>query len=83
LFDMALAWAKQRWRAVDVLVDGLPLPLVVQGKRRAAEMATEGVTLDDVLTAARQHHGLARLDEVAFAVLEQDGRISIVPKPRD
>ena len=83
LFDMALARAKQRWRAVDVLVDGLPLPLVVHGKRREELMASEGVTVDDVLTAAREHHGLARLDDVAFAVLEQDGRISIVPRKRD
>jgi uncharacterized membrane protein YcaP (DUF421 family) len=83
LFDMALARAKQRWPAVDVLVDGLPLPLVVSGKRRVAQMAAEGVTIDDVLIAARERHGLARLDDVAFAVLEQDGRISIVPKPRD
>jgi uncharacterized membrane protein YcaP (DUF421 family) len=83
LCDMALARAKQRWPAVDVLVDGLPLPLVVSGKRRVAQMAAEGVTIDDVLIAARERHGLARLDDVAFAVLEQDGRISIVPKPRD
>jgi uncharacterized membrane protein YcaP (DUF421 family) len=83
LFDMALARAKQRWRSVDVLIDGLPLPLVVHGRRRVEPMASEGVTLDDVLTAARERHGLARLDDVAFAVLEQDGRISIVPRQRE
>jgi uncharacterized membrane protein YcaP (DUF421 family) len=82
LFDMGLAQAKQWWPAVDVLVDGLPLPLVVHGKRRIPQMASEGVTLDDVMTAARERQGLARLDEIAFAVLEQDGRISIVPRRR-
>ena len=84
LVDVALARAKRRWPAVDVLVDGLPLPLVVHGQRQQAAMDSEGVTIDDVLTAARQGQGLARLQEVRFAVLEQNGRISVVPRtPRD
>ena len=80
LVDIALARAKRRWPAVDVLVDGLPLPLVVHGQMRQAAMASEGVTPDDVLTAARESQGLSRLQEVRFAVLEQNGRISVVPQ---
>jgi uncharacterized membrane protein YcaP (DUF421 family) len=80
ILDIALAGAKRRWPSVDVLIDGLPLPLVVHGRRRETQMAAEGVTLDDLLTAARERQGLSRLDQVAFAVLEQDGRISIVPR---
>jgi len=80
LVDIALARAKRRWPAVDVLVDGLPLPLVVHGELRRAAMASEGVTRDDVLTAARESQGLGRLQEVRFAVLEQNGRISVVPQ---
>jgi uncharacterized membrane protein YcaP (DUF421 family) len=30
--------------------------------------------------AARAHHGLERMDQIKFAVLEKDGSISIIPK---
>jgi uncharacterized membrane protein YcaP (DUF421 family) len=80
LMDIALGRAKQRWRAVDVIVDGLPLPLIIKGEARKDQMASEGVTIDDVLTAAREAHGIAKLDQVDSAVLEQSGGISIVRK---
>ena len=80
LIDIALGKAKRRWRAVDAVVDGLPLPLIVKGAPRTAQMASEGVTMDDVLTAAREAHGISRLDEVDSAVLEQNGGISVVRK---
>ena len=80
LIDVALGKAKRRWQVVDAVVDGLPLPLIVKGVAREQQMASEGVTMDDVLTAAREAHGLSQLDEVDAAVLEQSGGISIVKK---
>jgi uncharacterized membrane protein YcaP (DUF421 family) len=35
---------------------------------------------DDVLTAARRLHGLERMEQVKYAVLERSGEISIIPK---
>lgn len=80
--DVMLGRAKHRWRAVDAVVDGLPLPLIVKGSARKANMDSEGVTMDDVLTAARETRGLTRGDQVQHAVLEQSGGISIVPAGR-
>ena len=64
---------------MDAILDGLPLPLIVNGSARRNQMASEYVTMDDVLTAAREQHGLSRKDQVEHAVLEQNGGISIVP----
>jgi uncharacterized membrane protein YcaP (DUF421 family) len=83
LMDIALSRAKQRWPTVDAVVDGLPLPLITRGTAHRQRMDSEGVTADDVLTAARETHGISRLDEVDAAVLEQNGGISIVPARRD
>jgi uncharacterized membrane protein YcaP (DUF421 family) len=80
LIDMMLARAKLAWPTVDAVVDGRPVLLVVHGSLQHDAMAREGVTLDDVLTAAREQQGVADLAEVDFAVLEQSGRISIVPR---
>jgi len=79
ILDVSLARAKVRWPAVDVLVDGLPLPIFRRGMPCTERMASEGVTTNDVLTAAREAHGLSRTDQIAYAVLEQSGGISIVP----
>jgi uncharacterized membrane protein YcaP (DUF421 family) len=79
LIDIALGKAKRYWPMVDAVVDGLPLPIIVSGTLNRKRMASEGVTTDDVLTAAREVHGISRLDEVDSAVLEQSGGISVVP----
>jgi uncharacterized membrane protein YcaP (DUF421 family) len=40
------------------------------------------VDVEDVLHSAREKHGLERLDQVKYAILETTGGISIVPKER-
>lgn len=50
------------------------------GKLIAERARRERIDEQDVLEAARSHHGLERLDQVQYAVLERDGSISIVPK---
>ena len=37
---------------------------------------------DDILTAARETHGLERPDHIKFAALENKGKISIIPKEK-
>lgn len=34
----------------------------------------------DILAAARETHGLERMDQIKYAILETNGMISIVPK---
>jgi uncharacterized membrane protein YcaP (DUF421 family) len=34
----------------------------------------------DILAAARRDHGLHKLDEIDYAVIERTGAISIIPK---
>jgi uncharacterized membrane protein YcaP (DUF421 family) len=43
-------------------------------------MDKERVDEEDILTAAREIHGLERLDQIKFAVLERSGGISIIPR---
>jgi uncharacterized membrane protein YcaP (DUF421 family) len=78
LLDVALAAAKFRWPAIDRIFDGLPIPLVVRGQPLASRLKAEGVTTEDLLTAARESRGLVCLDDIDMAVLEQNGAISIV-----
>jgi uncharacterized membrane protein YcaP (DUF421 family) len=70
---------KLRWKGAEGVLDGAPLLIVENGKAKEDLMRKERVDVDDVLDAARAHHGLERLDQVKFAVLERNGQISIVP----
>lgn len=59
-------------------LEGEPTLLVHEGKLLPRHMRQEGVDLDELMMAIRQH-GLNELSQVGAAVLEVDGTISIVP----
>ena len=77
--DIVLSVCKQRFRAVERVIDGLPVLVVDDGEVQHKSMEKERVDEADVLVAARSHHGLERLDQVKYAVLEPSGQITVVP----
>jgi uncharacterized membrane protein YcaP (DUF421 family) len=78
--ERGLTWVQRRFKKIDRLLDGLPLVLVEDGKPLEDRLKQERVDEEDILAAARQTQGLARMDQIKYAVLEQTGGISIVPK---
>jgi hypothetical protein len=46
----------------------------------AGRLRRARITEDEVLEAGQRAHGLERMDEIKFAILEASGRISIIPK---
>jgi uncharacterized membrane protein YcaP (DUF421 family) len=61
-------------------MDGVPLVILDSNGLKQEYMDNERVSKEDVLHAARDLQGLANLDEIQYAVLEQTGDITIVPK---
>jgi uncharacterized membrane protein YcaP (DUF421 family) len=78
--DIALSRIKQRHERIDRWLEDLPLVLIEHGHVFRDRLRAERVDLDDVLSAARQLHGLERLDQIRYAVLERNGEISIIPE---
>jgi uncharacterized membrane protein YcaP (DUF421 family) len=78
--ELGLSMVKSRWPRLDLVLDSTPLVIVENGKLLKDRIANERVDLSDVLASARERHGLARLDQIKYAVLERSGGISIVPK---
>jgi uncharacterized membrane protein YcaP (DUF421 family) len=69
-------------RRVPIVRRLLDFPATVIGRDGVwipEALAKEELDQDDIEAALREH-GLASVDEMALAVLEQDGSISIVPK---
>ena len=78
--NIAMGLAKRRWKAVAHALDGVPVMIVREGRPIADRMKAERLDDDDVLFAACETQGLARMDQVAYAVVEESGRISVVPR---
>lgn len=56
-----------------------PSILIRHGKLDQREMQRIRITLDELVSEVRQA-GIASLEEVDYAILEQNGKISIIPK---
>ncbi|MEH6563986.1 MAG: YetF domain-containing protein [Halopseudomonas sp.] len=81
LIDIGLSLVKRHFPALAKITDGQPIIIVEQGRLIAARARKARIDGGDVLEAARHSHGLERLDQIKYAILEKDGKISIIPAP--
>ena len=80
--DVALTLVKSRFPIVGKVLEGAPLVIVDDGKPLKKRMDRCKVDEEDILEAARTTHGLQRMDQIKYAVLEKDGTISVIPNKR-
>jgi uncharacterized membrane protein YcaP (DUF421 family) len=78
--DVLFSCVKQKLPAVDKVMDGAPLIILNRGELVRQAMQKERVDEHDILHAARELHGIGTLDDVEYAILEQTGEITIIPK---
>jgi uncharacterized membrane protein YcaP (DUF421 family) len=78
--DYVMSRLKDRSKSFQLMSEGAPLVIVDQGKPLKVRMEKSRVDEEDVLEAARAIHGIERMEEIKYAVLERDGSISIIPK---
>jgi len=76
-----LAYASLRWRWLGWLVKSRPITIVVDGTADREAMRRGNLTEDDLIAAVRMEQ-VAEVDDVALAVLEGSGKLSVVPKRR-
>ena len=76
--NRVVAEARLRIPIVRRLLEFEPTIIGRNGRWLKHEMEEQGIDLDDVHAALREH-GLARVEQMRLAVLEEDGSISIVP----
>jgi uncharacterized membrane protein YcaP (DUF421 family) len=78
--DIIMSLAKDRSRTFEKLIDGVPTIIVADGQPLTERMRKARVDEQDVMEAARRLHGLERLDQIKYAVLEVSGGISVIPR---
>jgi uncharacterized membrane protein YcaP (DUF421 family) len=78
--DVVLSHIKHRFHRVERVMDGMPLVIYDRHGLNQLVMDKERVDRQEIIAAARRLQGLAKLEEIEYAVLEPTGDITIVPK---
>lgn len=79
LLQVFVSFVSYRFPRLRSTFDGEPIVIVQDGKALDRNMKRERITVDEVMVEARCQQ-IAKLEEIAWAVLETSGRISVIPK---
>jgi uncharacterized membrane protein YcaP (DUF421 family) len=79
LMQVSLSYVGFRFRSLRPMLEGEPIVIVQDGHVIERNLRRDRITLDEVREQARQQQ-IGSLDDVAWAVLEPNGKISFLPK---
>lgn len=79
LMHRTVSWAKDRSPRFGAILDGTPLVILRNGEWQAEIMRGMKLRREDIEAAARAC-GVTRVEDIAYAVLERNGHISVIPK---
>jgi uncharacterized membrane protein YcaP (DUF421 family) len=79
LLSVGVSWISFRSRRARVLTAGEPIVLVQEGRPIERNLRRERITLEDVQEEARRSQ-LTSVAELQWAILEDDGHISCIPR---
>jgi uncharacterized membrane protein YcaP (DUF421 family) len=78
--DVGLSLLKQRSAWVSKLVDGEPTIIVENGEVLHKRLRHARLAVTDVMEAARSSQGIETIDQIKFAILERNGKISVIAR---
>jgi uncharacterized membrane protein YcaP (DUF421 family) len=81
-WDWFLTYAAYRWRGARKLIRPAPLLLVRDGRVIHANLRQELVTEEELESEIRLQ-GVMDVQQVAYAFLETDGRVSVIPRKQE
>jgi len=79
LLTVVTAYVSFRFRPMRRVLEGEPIILVSNGTVVERNLRRERMTIEELEAEARQQQ-LSSLEDVRFAVLETNGRISLIPR---
>jgi uncharacterized membrane protein YcaP (DUF421 family) len=80
--DLIFSLLKESFPFLGKVTEGLPLIIVSEGRPLSKRMKKSKVSEDDIMESARERFGLEKMEDIKYAILEKNGRITIVPKSR-
>lgn len=79
--EVLLAFIQLKFNKLRIIMDGKPSLIVQDGKLNVKEMVKQRYSLDDLLLSLRENQ-ISGLNEIDYAILETNGRLSIFKKDK-
>jgi uncharacterized membrane protein YcaP (DUF421 family) len=79
LLAVTTSWLSFRFKAMRKVLEAAPLVVVEHGKPVERNMRQERLTLEEIAAAARLQQ-IGSLEEVEWAIVENGGQISFIPR---
>lgn len=77
--DVLLNNLKWRSSKLDRWLEGSPVIVVEHGTPLTSRLDAARIKVEDIMESAREKHGLEKLEQIKFAIIEKNGSISIIP----
>jgi uncharacterized membrane protein YcaP (DUF421 family) len=79
IMQVSMSYVGFRFRRLRPVLEGEPIVIIQDGRVIERNLRRDRITVDEVLEEARQQQ-IGSLDDVAWAVLEPNGKISFLSK---
>jgi uncharacterized membrane protein YcaP (DUF421 family) len=79
VLQVFVSWLTYRFPRARPILDGEPIIVVQDGNVIERNLRRERLTVEEIAEEARKQQ-IARIADVRFAILENDGTISFIPK---
>lgn len=79
ILTQLMNWLNWYSKKASRFLEGTPKILIWHGRRLAPMMRSERISVSELMEALR-HNGVANIRDVQVAVLENDGKISVIEK---
>ena len=77
--EILLSYGKTRFKLIKNIMEGKPVYLIYKGRIQQKAMRENRITVSELLCEIRMQ-GISDLEQVRYAILEQNGQISVLKK---
>ena len=81
MFEVSSSWFLSRFPTLKGFLSARPATLISNGKINRREMLHARISLDELIGELRQA-GISDISEVRYAILEQNGKITVIQKAK-
>jgi uncharacterized membrane protein YcaP (DUF421 family) len=80
VLQVSMSFLSFRYRTMRRVLEGEPIVIIQDGKPIDRNMRRERLAIDEVMEQARTSAQIVHLDDIQFAIVENSGTISFIPK---